>query len=186
MALWLAAWAEAAAAVLAVSSGDGALGFHNTATLHAFDGSARTFDGQIDTAALTGRLSVQAASLTTGLGPRDSRLLSWCLEAPRFPTIELVVSSITGAVEGLRAAAGAGTVTLVGTLTVRDTTREVAIPAAYAWEGTNLRLNGRYELAWPDWNVPDPSIVLSKLDPDMVVTFDLLARAVADAGAPLE
>ena len=117
-----------------------------------------------------------ALSIMLRRSPRDSRLLTWCLEVARFPTIELSVTRIDGAIDGLRAGAGTGTVTLHGTLTLRDLTREVAIPAAYAWEGPNLRIKGRYDMKWTDWNLPDPSTVLSTVAPDMYVRFDVLGR----------
>jgi polyisoprenoid-binding protein YceI len=176
MGLWLAGCALAAAASLAVAPADGRVEFHADSSLHPVDGAARQFTGHLDTDALVGDLDVMASSLATGLGPRDSRLVSWCLEAPRFPSIHLAVARISGAVEGLRAAAGSGGVTLEGTLTIRDVVREVTIPATYAWEGSNLRLKGRYAMKWTDWNVPDPSIVLSTVAPEMNVTFDILAR----------
>jgi polyisoprenoid-binding protein YceI len=176
MGLWLAGCATAMATVLGVGAEDGRVEFHNTASLHAFDGQARRYAGQLDTAALVGDLTVEAASLSTGLGPRDSRLLSWCLEAVRFPSIHLAVARITGAVEGLQRAAGTGGLTLQGTLTIRDVVRDVAIPATYAWEGPNLRLKGRYDMKWTDWNLPDPSTVLSTVAPEMDVTFDVLAK----------
>ncbi len=168
--------ATALAAVLDVEPGGGRLSFQLASSLHAVDGQALAFRGQLDTDTLAGALEVDAAALTTGLGPRDSRMSWFCLEAPRFPVIQLVVQRVEGAVAGLRAGAGAGAVTLTGLLTIRDVVRPVAIPATYAWEGENLRLKGRHDMKWTDWNIPDPSTLLSTVSPDMSVTFDVLAR----------
>ena len=172
--LW--ACVPAMAATLGVAPADGSLVFHASSSLHPIEGVAREYSGTLDTDALRGTLDVVSRSLTTGLGPRDSRLLSWCLEATRFPNIHFEVTEIVGAIAGLRAASGAGTVSLDGTLTIRDIGREVNIPATYAWEGPNLRLKGRYEMKWTDWNIPDPSIVLSSVAPAMDVGFDIVAR----------
>lgn len=169
------ACATAWAAALAVAPGGGTLTFELPASLHVVEGRALVFDGKLDTDALTGALTIDASALTTGLGPRDSRMTWHCLEVARFPTIALVVTGIDGAVDGLRAGAGSGAVTLEGTLTIRDVTRPVAILAAYAWEGDALRLRGRHALAWGDWSIPDPSTLLSTVSPELTVTFDVLA-----------
>ncbi len=164
------------AAVLAVSPGDGRLGFTLESSLHAVEGQALAFSGQLDTSALTGQLVIDAPGLTTGLGPRDARMSWVCLEAQRFPAISLVVSDIDGSVKGLRSGAGTGAIQLIGALTIRDVTRDVAVAATYAWEGETLHIQGRHDLRWADWNIPDPSTLLSIVSPDVVVTFDVVAR----------
>ena len=164
------------AAVLAVSPGDGRLGFTLESSLHTVEGQSLAFNGQLDTSALTGSLQVDVSGLTTGLGPRDARMNHICLEAQRFPAISLVVTDIDGSTTGMRAGAGAGAVQLVGTLTIRDVTKDVNVAATYAWEGDSLHLQGRHTLRWADWNIPDPSTLLSTVSPELVVTFDVVAR----------
>jgi polyisoprenoid-binding protein YceI len=176
MGLWLAMCAVAAATVLDFGPGDGRVALRLVSTLHEFEGQALGFAGQLDTQARTGSFTVDAGSLTTGLGPRDSRMLSWCLEAPRFPAITFVVTGIAGGLRELASGAGSGSLSLTGTLTIRDVTRDVVVPATFAWEGDKLRIKGRHEMKWTDWNLPDPSTVLSTVSPDMAVVFDLLAR----------
>ncbi|MFN7144212.1 MAG: YceI family protein [Myxococcota bacterium] len=176
MGLLLIVMSTVSAAVLGVEPGSGRLAFALPSSLHTVEGQALGFSGKLDTDRLNGRLTVDPAALTTGLGPRDSRMAGYCLETARYPTIELVVTRIEGAVAGLRSGAGAGTVTLSGTLTIRDVERPVAIPATYAWEGDNLRMKGRHDMKWSDWNIPDPSTLLSKAGSELTVSFDVLAR----------
>lgn len=176
MGLVLIAMATASAAILGVEPGSGRLAFSLPASLHTVEGQALAFAGKLDTERLTGTLTVDPTALTTGLGPRDSRMVGHCLEAAEYPTIQLVVTRIEGAVAGLRSGAGAGAVTLTGTLTIRDVERPVAIPATYAWEGDNLRMKGRHDMKWSDWNIPDPSTLLSKAGSELTVSFDVLAR----------
>ncbi len=171
-------------AVVTVRSSDlsflpqSALEFHSSATLGAFEGSG-PFAGHIDVGALKGELDVPTASLTTGSGPRDARLLSYCLEAPKFSEITFRATSMTGDVAALRSGSGAGSVTLTGPLTIRDVTRAVSVPASFRWDGGELHMSGRYDLLWSDFGVPDPSIILSTLDPAMYVTFDIVAGKAA-------
>lgn len=167
---------SAHAASLAFTGADSTVSFHNAASLHEFSGKAKTFSGTIDTTALTGQLTITTSAMTTFLGPRDDKMRSYCLETSRFPAITFTVSSITGSVDGIKAGSGTGSVTLVGKLTIRDVTRDVQIPATYTWEGGSLRLKGNYAMKWTDYNVPDPSILISTLYPDMSVNFDILAK----------
>lgn len=166
----------ALAAELAFAEADGSLKLGFGASLHPFDGRARAFSGRLSTDSLTGELVVPVTSLTTGLGPRDSRMHQWCLEATRWPEIRYDLRQVRGGVEGLRAGTGAGTATFVGALTVRDVTRDLEIPVTWSWEGGSLRLEGHVELDWTLWNVPDPAVAISALEPALRVDFDVLAR----------
>ncbi len=176
MGLWFAMCATAAATVLGFGPGDGRVAFHLASTLHAVEGQALAFVGQLDTDTRTGTFTVDAGALTTGLGPRDSRMAAWSLEATRFPAIAFVVTRIDGGLAELTNRAGSGTLSLVGTLTIRDVTRDVVVPATFAWEGEKLRIKGRHDMKWTDWNLPDPSTVLSTVSPEMAVVFDVVAR----------
>jgi polyisoprenoid-binding protein YceI len=160
---------------------DGSVGFDATSNLHAFSGAAEVFEGTLDTDALRGLLRIQTASLTTRLGPRDARMLDYCLEATRFPEVQFRVEDIEGDAALLRAESGSGSITLVGTLTVRDVARTVRVMATVSHEGGGLRIRGRHALRWPDFGVPDPSVLLARLEPELTVTFDITARPAAEA-----
>jgi polyisoprenoid-binding protein YceI len=101
---------------------------------------------------------------------------SFALEAGRFPAVHFAVTRVEGEVRGLQSGMGTGDVQLHGRLTVRDVTRDVVVPVRWTWEGPILRFHGRYDLRWADYGVPDASIVVSTLSPDMYVAFDLVGR----------
>jgi polyisoprenoid-binding protein YceI len=177
----------ARAEVLRFGPADGAVGFEAHATLHDFEGRAGAFDGTLDTSALTGTLAVPVASLTTGIGARDARMRGESLDAARFPQVRFTVDRIEGDTAIVRGQAGSGSVTLVGALTVRDVTRPLRVMATVSREGDGLRLRGRHEVRWDDFGVPDPSVLVARLDPTIFVVFDVLARptaAPAPAAAP--
>ncbi len=161
------------AASYAFSSGNGSISFHNKASLHEFDGVAQNFSGTLDTVAGTGSMTVQAASLTTKLGPRDSKMHNFCLESSTYGTITFQVSSIGGDTAGLQSGQGSGSVTLNGTLTIRSVPQAVSISANYTHSEGALRLKGAHAMKWGDYGVPDPSILISKLYPDMTVRFNV-------------
>lgn len=166
--------AEAARYSFDDTSGD--IAFEMKATLHAINGVVGNFSGdlRLDDDSITGKLDITAKSLDTGLGLRDKRMWGFCLETNRWASIGLVVNAVSGDEEGLRSGEGSGEIELVGQLTIRSATREVNVPATYTWEddGT-LRLVGRYAMQWGDYGVPDPSIPLSKLLPDMTIVYDV-------------
>ncbi len=175
----LLTWIIAAPAHAARFVGDdtaGKVDFDMTASLHGITGSAKAFSGEVtidDAKPVSGKYVFQANSITTNLNVRDSRMHNYCLEVERFPTVEFLIRDVTGDVEGLRSRTGSGSLVLKGTMTVRSTAREVDITSSYNWtpEG-KLRLSGNHELKWSDYGVPDPSIVISTLYPEMRFSFD--------------
>jgi hypothetical protein len=161
----------------AFSQANGSITFHNKASLHEFDGQAKSFSGSLDTAAGTGSLTVRASSLTTNFGARDSKMHESCLESGTYTTIKFAVSSIGGDAAGLQSGEGSGTVTLKGTLSIRSISHSVAITTNYTYNEGALRLQGNYPMKWGDYGVPDPSIFVSKLYPDMTVGFNVNLQA---------
>jgi polyisoprenoid-binding protein YceI len=82
--------------------------------------------GQLGNGTAFGRLDIDAASLTTGIGKRDDHLRSEDFFAvDRFPTISVVVTAV-------EPADGAGGGELRSTLTVRGVTRPISLPATVA------------------------------------------------------
>ena len=151
----------------------GTVTFHNKASLHGIEGKAKSFSTSLDTDALKGSLVVQTKSMTTALGPRDTKMHEFCLESDKFSTITFSVNSIEGGIEGLKTGAGTGSVVLKGSLKIRDTSKNVSIPATYSFTDSGLALSGKHAFKWTDFNVPDPSIFISTLYPDMSVEFSV-------------
>ena len=166
----------AVAATLVFDQADGAVGWRSRASLHDFTGRAKVFAGQLDTEAMIGAVEIPAAELTTGLGPRDARLLTWCLEVADHPSIRFALRAVAGGVAALRSGEGNGALLLRGSLRVRDVERAMDVPASFGWEGDRLRLKGETVLRIDDWGIPDPSILASRMDPEITVTFDVMAH----------
>ena len=51
--------------------------------------------------------------------------------------------------------------------------RGIVIPATYSWTDNKLQLTGQKQVKWTSYGVPDPSIIISKLHPEIDVRFDL-------------
>jgi len=174
-AVFLMMGASAEAKTYTFSQSGSSVKFFNKASLHGIEGKAKSFGGTLDSDSLTGSLVVKTASMTTDLGPRDKKMHEFCLESVKFPAITFDVKSIEGG-EALQSGEGSGKVTLVGTLKIRDATKTVRVAADYAFVDTGLKLTGRYDFKWTDYGVPDPSIIISKLYPEMNVQFTLNAQ----------
>jgi len=179
------AWSTAADATKYTFDETGsAVTFHNTASLHGIDGVAAQFGGSFDSDAGTGSLVVQTKSMTTNLGPRDKKMHEFCLESDKYPTIEFAVTGVGGGVEGLKAKAKRGKVVLNGTLKIRDTKKTVSVPTSFVTVGDDLTLQGQLDFNWQEYNVPDPSILISTLYPDMSVKFSLRLKGEPAPAAP--
>ena len=94
-----------------------------------------------------------------------------------FPTVTFAIAGVEGDTTGLKRKKGSGEVVLEGYLTIRSTTHDVSIPATYTWEGDTLKLVGAHQIKWPEYDVPDPSIVVSTLYPELDFRFDVSLKA---------
>lgn len=164
---------ESEAASYSFSNSGSRITFDMSSSLHDFEGKAKSFEGTLDTDAGTGKMTIDATSLTTDLGPRDSKMHKSCLESGTYGTISFEVTSIEGDLAGLQSGAGAGKVTLKGNLTIRGMYVEESISTDYSFDGGTLTLRGGLRMSWKTFGVPDPSIVISKLDPSMKVKFKI-------------
>jgi polyisoprenoid-binding protein YceI len=94
-------------------------------------------------------LSIDAASLATGVNDRDNHLRSAdFLNVDEFPTIEFKSTAVDLAAS-----------TLTGDLTIRGTTHPVTLPftyegmAPYPWGGARAMWSAHTEIAREDWDV---------------------------------
>lgn len=148
----------------------GGVGFRVESSAGAVVGTVDTFTATLDLVEGRGALVIDPASLTTGLGPRDQRMLVYCLDVATFPELRFDVQRV-------QRAAGSdgdeGPVSLVGELTVRGVTAPVVVPALVTREGDVLRLRGEVPLSFATFSIPDPSVLVAHVEPMVTVTFDL-------------
>ena len=154
--------------------------FDMKASMHDVQGQAKQFTAKIDIgegSTNTGTLSIPASQLTTFLDVRDKRMYDDVLQVLRFPTINYTILSMSGSTEGLNSGKGKGKVTMTGILTIASVEREVSIPVAYMWtEEGILKLAGKVQIQWPDFGLPDPSIMISTLYPAVDIKFSIASK----------
>lgn len=152
----------------------GGISFDVGSTAGAVRGGLDVFTAQIDIEARTGVFVGQSSTVSTGLGPRDQRLLYFALDVVAFPEIRFAASRIEGSVAELASGTGSGVLRFIGALTIRDATLPLAVPATFTYEGDKLQIQGDISFEWASFGVPDPSVLIARVDPTLHVVFNLV------------
>lgn len=146
--------------------------FRATSRLMNADGHFSRFSGEVvvDPAVLTSArisLSIDTASLDTGIGMRDRHLRSGdFFDAERFPTI--VFQSVRVEAAGRRA-------TVVGRLSLHGVTREIAVPVDVQISDAALVASGEFIVNRGDYGMGYNSF-LNPIGNEVRVAFTFRAR----------
>lgn len=151
--------------------------FDASASMGSFRGTAQRFSGWAEApdtvgwSGASGRVEVEAASFGTGIALRNRHLRSH-LQAERFPRIVFELERVVPQPER-----GARAVSLVGSLTIRDVTRRVEIPATIA-SASPVTLDGRLETRFTDWGMRPPSQMagMARVRDPLVLHFHAVFR----------
>ena len=150
------------------------LGFHATSRLANADGRFARFDGEVlaDPADLsTARVSmkVDAASIDTGIRRRDNHLRSEdFLHVDRFPAITF---------ESTRVERSERRLVLMGRLTLRGVTKEIAVPMEVTVTGNRLEARGQLDINRGDYGINYDSS-LNPIGQRVRIRFAFRAEAV--------
>lgn len=151
------------------------------AILHTVEGGFRLEEGEItfdpETGEVSGRVVVDATSGDTGNDKRDRDMHAKVLESERYPGFVFLPTRLEGAFEP----AGAGEVTLHGTLQIHGGEHEIAIPATVAVNptedgGRRLEATGTFEVPYVEWGMKDPSKFLLRVAKSVEVTVHAKGR----------
>ncbi len=135
-------------------------------TFHRVSGEFRVEAGRPETA--SGRVSVEVASIDTGIRMRDNHLRSAeFFDAARFPEATFVASAVRR--EGER-------LVVRGELTIRGVTRPVSVPVTVTPAAGTIRVVGQLTVNRRDFGVAYDSF-LNPIKDEVSVSFDLLATA---------
>jgi polyisoprenoid-binding protein YceI len=147
--------------------------FHATSRFMAGDGRFHRFAGEVvvdpaDVATARIALSIDAASIDTGIGKRDDHLRSAdFFHVERFPAITFESLRVEGA--GRRA-------TVFGRLTLRGITREIAVPVDVTLSDIALVASGEFVLNRGQYGMSYNS-ALNPIGNEVRVSFTFRARA---------
>ena len=110
---------------------------------------------------------------------RDNYLYKNTLEAETYPLATFVLLDVDG-LDAPLADGETKTVTLIGNLTVRDTTKVVAWEADASKDGDSLVIKAATEFDMQDFNITPPSVpVVLALDEHLRLEFDMTAAPAA-------
>ena len=149
------------------------VGFKATSRLMDADGKFSRITGEVmldpvDPATAMITLSIDSASIDTGIGMRDTHLRSTdFLDVARFPTMTFESRRVE--VEGRRA-------TVTGRLTLHGVTREIVVPVDVQFSESALVATGEFKLNRRDYGI-NYSSFLNPIGNTVHVTFTFRARA---------
>lgn len=149
------------------------VGFKATSRLMDADGTFSRLTGEVtldpeDPATAMITLTIESASIDTGIGMRDKHLRSAdFLDVARFPTIAFESQRVE--VVGRRA-------TVAGQLTLHGVTREIVVPVDVRFFDNALVATGEFQLNRRDYGI-NYSSFLNPIGNAVHVTFTFRARA---------
>jgi len=165
--------AEAEPARFRIQSEASEVGFKATSRLMDADGKFSRLTGEVtldpkDPATAMITLTIESASIDTGIGMRDKHLRSAdFLDVARFPTMTFESRRVE--VEGRRA-------TVTGRLTLHGVTREIVVPVDVQFSESALVATGEFKLNRRDYGI-NYSSFLNPIGNTVHVTFTFRARA---------
>lgn len=91
------------------------------------------------------------------------------LDGERFPQIRLASSALTGTATDPK---------LMAQVTIKDVTRELAIPMSLSLEGSQLQASGEFDILQSDFGITPFSVALGALQVQdrLHVTYRIVAR----------
>lgn len=184
----LSAPPPAAAEVLRLEPASTTIQFTLGSTMHEVEGVFKLTGGEITfdrtTGEASGRIIVSALTGDTANEKRDKKMHEKVLESAAFPEIVFTAHRIDGDLQPQ----GESEVTLSGTMELRGTVHEFAIPASVRMEGDRLSGTAQFIIPFIEWGLEDPSVFIFRVKKEVQVTLDLAgtvfpAAAVAATGA---
>jgi polyisoprenoid-binding protein YceI len=149
------------------------LSFNATSRFMNGDGRFHRFAGEVvvdpaDIATARIALSIEAASIDTGIGMRDNHLRSGdFFDVERFPTITF---------ESLRVEGSGRRATVFGRLTLRGVTREIAVPVDVTLSEVAMVASGELVLNRGQYGMNYNSVI-NPIGNEVRVSFTFRARA---------
>lgn len=159
--------------------------FQSSAPLETFEGSTDQVEGAIvlDPEALgdslTVEISVDLASLDTGIGLRNRHMRENHLHTERFPEAVFRGASLRGELPDRLASGETVTVRAAGSFSLHGVTRRMETDVRLTLDeaGRTLRIETEFEVFLEDHEIPRPKMLFMKLDEKQKVRLVAVAEA---------
>jgi polyisoprenoid-binding protein YceI len=157
--------------------------FVSKAPLETVEGKTGQVSGwvEVDPADLVAgcrvEVTVDLASLDTGIGKRNQHMRENHLETDRFPQAVFSADSLSGAPARLEPGAPAA-FTLVGDFSLHGVTRRIAVPVSVilSADGAALAVSAAFTVKLADYSIARPQFLVMKLDESQQVGVALTAQ----------
>ena len=122
----------------------------------------------------SGAIAVELGSIRTGIDQRDKDMRIEFLETSRFPRAVLTIDSIEKPSAPSMGAGASVTGTVVGSFELHGVRRAVKVPTTLRMDAEgHVRVSGKFEVPFSDYNVQRPQRLFLKLGDVAVVSFEM-------------
>lgn len=142
--------------------------FHSSVPLHSFTGTSEQLTGRIALADSTVDFYVDLNTLETGVAKRD-RDMRETLESEQFPFAEFF-GTLTSPFDPNDTAPQKVTVT--GTFTMHDVTRDITVEGTLTPEGDALHLVAEWTMNMADYDIEPPGILFYRVSEEIDVELE--------------
>lgn len=146
-------------------------------TWHTVHGTTKDISGSVklrdpkDPFSIEVDLRIPVRLFDTDSELRDDRMRE-VMASERFPEVRFTSTRLSKECDpAILTREGSCDGHLVGTVTIRDVTKDVALPTVVRDTANGYRIEGSLALRWEDFHVEDPSILIAKLDPVVTITY---------------
>lgn len=170
-------YAESWALPAEVNDTNTTVSFEVDSTFHKVVGTTSGLSGSIvqsdphDPLSIHVDMSIPVSSFDTDWDARDEKLAA-VMGATLFREVRFSSTKLHENCHPIRLrSAGHCAGTLEGTLTIRDVSKQVALPIEIVRHGEKDIISGRLTIDWAEYHVEDPSILIAKLDPSVTILY---------------
>jgi len=176
---WLAASPAAAESVRWITvPGKGIVSFDADFTPSPFSGFGRHVEGTFDadpwdlSIGVTGELSTEVGSFTTGNEARDKEVLK-TLSADKFPTITFVIQALDASFPSVSETSDV-ILTIQGRLSIAGVERVKRFAGRVRWKDRRLWVRGETRFKMSDFGIKPPTYLFIAVKDELGVGFDVL------------
>ena len=156
------------------------VGFHLEDTIEDIDADTKKISGTIEgdpanLAAATVTLTVDTASIDSGMKLRDDDMRETYLETKKYPTATFKSTGVTGAAS--IAPGQSADLKVAGDLTLHGVTHRIVVPVHLTLESPQrAHLTSKFTIRMTDYNVTVPQKLVLSVANEVDVKFDLIAN----------
>jgi polyisoprenoid-binding protein YceI len=147
-------------------------------TWHTVKGTTKDLSGSVllkdknDPLSIVVDLKIQVKTFDTDWDSRDEKLQE-CMASDTYPLASFTSTRLSeNCKPTVLDIAGKCSGTLTGIITMRDVSKEVALPVSITKGQDSYLISGALPVTWADYNIEDPSILIAKLDPVVTISYE--------------